>query len=71
LRQKKRISILEIGITDSVGNFDIWDLIEVSDTQGIIMGKWLAKISAKVLKKYTNNEKSQVVIHANYFVYTQ
>jgi glutamate 5-kinase len=23
LRQKKRISILEIGITDSVGNFDI------------------------------------------------
>jgi len=84
LRRRKVVSLLLTGIIDIRGRFRENDIVEVCDENGSIFGKGKIRYSSDDLKVLLENDKKEVsqrhedqagnknvIIHYDYFVYTQ
>lgn len=82
LRSKKTASILFIGIEKIEGIFSEKDIVEISDDEGQILGRGIARYGSLELRKevenfknMTDNQKSKlkaskiIAVHYDYFVY--
>lgn len=66
LKAGKRASLLEIWVEQVDIHFSKWDVIEVTDTEGLRIGYGIAKIHSHEIDKNSNDRK--IVIHTNYFI---
>ena len=67
LQQKKRTSLLVIGVEQIIKDFWKWDIVEVCDERGKCLGIGISKMKSDEVLRAKERGESKIVIHTDYY----